>query len=156
MLTGQTIASKVAYYLQQQAFDWIDSGAKQIVPLFSRGPAGDNLDIEVDSTPLPKIVVSVERADVTVPYSGGWNAQVTIELTSNADDTTAGDHDAHFAEIGELFMDQSSARDALSLLDGITVYMAVVRSQSNSFSERSFVSALTVEMECAEKAVPTV
>lgn len=154
MLTGQKIAERICYYLAQQGWEWINGTS--IVPMFSRGPLYSNPDNEADSTPLPKIVVSVEQADVTVPFSPAWRAMVTLELTSNADDTTAAEHDAHFDELGELFIDGATARDALSALDGFACYMLVLRNQQHGFDARSFQSRLTIEAEVAEVAAAAV
>jgi len=149
-LTGQFISKNICRLIAAQNFDWI-TGAS-IVPIFSRGPQGNDNDAESDSTPLPKIVVSCARAELTAPFSGGWRGTVEIDLVSNADDTIPDDHDTHFAALAEVFMDRDAARTALSLFDGIYCYLLMVESQDHSFDNRSFMSRLTVTGEFS--AVP--
>lgn len=144
-LTGQFISKNICRLIAAQGFDWIDGNA--IVPIFSRGPQGNDNDAESDSTPLPKIVVSCAHAEITAPFSGGWRGTVEIDLVSNADDTIPDDHDAHFSALAEVFMDRDAARTSLSLLPGIYCYLLMVESQDHSLENRSFMSRLTITGE---------
>lgn len=140
-------AKKIAYYLAQQGFDWIDGGS--IVPTVNRGPAGSDLEAEVSSTPLPKILVHCQRASRTAYPGGGWRCFVDLQVVSNADDTTEDDHDTHASAVFELFMDRDAAVNALSLLEGFACFMLIATEQTTSIDGRSWVSSLMLEVECA-------
>ncbi len=140
-------AKKIAYYLAQQGFDWIDGGS--IVPTVNRGPAGNDLDAEVSSTPLPKILVHCDRATRTAWPGGGWRCFIDLQVVSNAEDTTEGDHDEHASAVFELFMDRDTAVTALSLLPGFACFLLMATDQNLAIDGRSWVSSLALEVECA-------
>jgi hypothetical protein len=151
MASSNSILQKVQQaarnYVRAAAFDWVDSDSIQSG--ISRGPAGDDMDSETVSTPLPSIVCQCARASaVMFPNSGDWEAELAVHLRESAHDTTEDEHLAHFGALVDLFLDTEDAVAALSELADFTCAALTVNDQACEFIGKSWRSTLTVNIRC--------
>jgi hypothetical protein len=104
---------------------------------------------EGDDTKSPNIVVEAsEAAENGAVNSGNWNAQVSVTVTSQADDST---RDAHKARVNAVFaLILASDAEALvsAALDTFTLFAVREPRQAKRRNGRKWENSLTFEIEC--------
>ena len=142
----QKVQQAARDYVRAAAFGWIDSDSIQSG--ISRGPAGDDMDADQSSTPLPSVVCQCSSADPVGTNTGNWECELVIYLRESADDTTEDEHLAHAGAVFDLFLNWQDATTAMSLLADFTCEHLVAGRQSYEAVGRSWRSQMTVSVHC--------
>lgn len=147
--TSNSIFKKVqnclAVYLDSQTFSWDPT----IVTGLSRGPAGDDFDLQENSTDLPKIVCNCTSVTKEgTPNAFIWMADCSITLTCNADDTTEDEHLVRTANTFDPFFNSNLIDLLNATLTGITVQWVRVSDQRYEIQNRSWQSVLNMTIHC--------
>lgn len=105
------------------------------------------------STPLPNVICDCQDAELWVA-PGNWEATATIQVRSNADDTTREVHRLRAGEIFSYFFIGSPGEyvtlaDAISAeLEDFTAQIAVPGTPRTTRVDRSWVSELKIVLKC--------
>lgn len=136
-------------FIRAANLSWIPDGSLHIQSGMSRGAAGDDLDIEVKSTPLPSIVCGCQRVSAADATSqGNWIATITVALRCGARETTEGDFTTRLGQVVDLFMDNAAALAGLSALDGFTAFWLNVTDHNYETIGSSWRATISMDVQC--------
>jgi len=97
----------------------------------------------------PRVVCLCSEANVTAaPFSGNWTCKLDILVRTNADDTSP---DSHFDVAGDVFskfFSTTTASDLSGALSDFHVFLVVPQRQTYGREDRSWVSIITLTIEC--------
>lgn len=129
-----------------------DIPVENIFSAISRGVAGDDLDTEELSNPLPNIICEAGdtwTAEDAGQFTGNWQGALRIIVSSSADDNTRAEHLARVSNVFNVFLTAASlAHDLENSLADYACNMALIRTKTVASKGRLWVSTLTLELSC--------
>jgi hypothetical protein len=116
--------------------------------IFRRDISSDEHEIKE----YPCVITACQSAQMNPEQSGNWRAMVNVSVYSNADDTSAVGHHQLVTAVYDSLLTDTIAKD-LSALDGFTAFLVLPQEQGWDIQERSWVSSLSLQIECAGKNI---
>jgi hypothetical protein len=108
----------------------------------------DSLNLESSEIKLPCVVANATGSEETIFQSGQYAVEMTVEVISSADDTTAAKHRERVAYIRDEFANDWAA---LSLSSQVSDFMAaavVLQKTEQDVDERRWVTSIGMLIHC--------
>ncbi len=138
------IAFLSAQVFAQTDEDGIALDSNRIIKGFQRSAT---IDEEI-KMPLPCAIASCLTASVEAdPFSGNWQADLTLELRTKVFDTSSAKHQAMAEELFA-FLFESTIAASLSDLSGFTAFLVVPVQQSRAVENNCWISRGRFNVRC--------